>query len=171
MTRQPLFAAAAAFVFSFLPGCSTSPPPPAIDLTEQVEAQERARAEELKRLEGVWVLNSSQMAGELGAYSQMPSDGSQVVIRIRDGVLELKGEDETWLKQATLSVGTEPQCLEFTQADAVGQLRVVKKRYQLDGDTLTTALDNQFPEHLPESFDLKSGVEHQRLLNTYVRKK
>jgi hypothetical protein len=146
-------------------GCSEPPPPPAVP----TESPEKLKAEELKKLEGTWLLKSSLVASGPGTYSLNPTQGAELVFRISDGVMDMRVGDNPWMKHATLEIGDEPQCLLSSRPDASGQVRVLKLRYKLEGNTFVTVQDNLYNDILPDSFNIESGVERQRQINTYVK--
>ncbi|HEV3436790.1 MAG TPA: hypothetical protein VG122_05485 [Gemmata sp.] len=146
-------------------GCTGSAPPP---VAPAVPA-EKPKTDDLQSFEGNWILKSSLGMGSAGTYSLNRSDGAELIFRIRDGVMEMRVEDEQWVKSATLALGAEPQCLLSSKSDASGQKRVIQLRYKLEGNTLITVQDNLYLDVLPDSFDIKGGGDRQRQIDTYVR--
>jgi hypothetical protein len=108
------------------------------------------------------------VASGASTYSAAPSDGEELTFRITDGVMEMRSGD-VWVKHSTLAPGTEPQCLLSSQPDVTGREVVLKLRYKLEGNTLTTVQDALFPDILPESFDIQMGMNRQRQIATYAR--
>jgi hypothetical protein len=151
------------FVASAIAGCAKPPPPPP-------EPPRISKADELKKLDGDWILKSSSLASDPGTYSQNPNEGGEKTLRIRDGVAEVRTGTGPWLKFATFSVGDEPQCLLCSQKDVSGQDRIIPLRYKIEGTTLTTVHDKLYPDMLPESFSMEvAAAERQRQTTTYVK--
>jgi hypothetical protein len=152
---------------SSLAGCS-NPTPASVEPTETPEID---RAAELKKFEGEWILKSSVEISPGGTYPVNTSDNGEVIVRIRDANMERREGEEPWVKYATISLGMEPQSLIMTKSDASGKRRVLPLRYKLDGNSLITVQDNHYPDILPDSFDMESGIDRHRQTNTYVRTK
>jgi hypothetical protein len=146
-------------------GCAGSTPPP----VAPVETVEKPRTDDLKSLEGTWLLKSSVVTSGAGTYSRNHGEGAELMFRIHDGVMEMRVGDESWVKSATLALGAEPQSLLCSKSDASGQQRVLQLRYKLEGSTLVTAQDNLYLDVLPDSFDMQGGADRQRQIDTYVR--
>jgi hypothetical protein len=133
-----------------------------------VEPSEKPKVIEIKDFDGSWDLKSSAISTEQGIYPVKATDGA-VVIRIKEGVAEIRKGNGSWLKYCTFSLGAEPNCLQGLKTDSSGQQRVVKLRYKLEGNTLITVQDNIFPDILPDSFDMNAGSDRQRQTNTYIK--
>ena len=165
MRVQITLASAFGLIVSACTGCNgTSPPPVAIP-----EPVEKPKTNEIKDFDGYWLLKSSAVASVQGQYSLNTKEGGELVLRIRDGVAEMRKGEGSWVNYAKLSIGTEPQCLLSSIQDAAGQKRVVQYRYKLEGNTLITVQDKLYPDMLPESFDMEAGIDRQRQTNTYVK--
>jgi hypothetical protein len=149
-------------------GCTDSAPPP-VEPTQSAQPAEKPRADDLKSFEGTWLLKSSLMVSGPGTYSQNRGEGEEQVFRIHDGVMEMRMGDDEWVKTATFALGELPECLLSSKADAAGQMRALQLRYKIEGNSLIMVQDNQYPDVLPDSFDIEGGVDRQRQINTYVR--
>jgi hypothetical protein len=149
---------------SAIAGCSKAPP-------SAPEPPKVSKADLLKQLDGEWILKSSFFASEPGRYSQNPNEGGEKILRIKDGVAEVRTGNGPWLNYATFSIGKEPQCLLCTQKDVSGQDRIIPLRYKIEGNTLTTVEDKMYPDMLPESFEMDAVAsrERQRQTTTYVK--
>jgi hypothetical protein len=148
-----------------LAGCSSSNPQQEVS----VEPVEKPKVDELKTLDGLWLLKSSMLVSERGVYPINTEEGGQLVLRINNGATESRRGDGPWTKYDTLTLGEEPQCLLSTKVDASGRKRIVKLRYKLEGNAFITAQDNLFLDILPESFDTDAGIDRHRQINTYVK--
>ncbi|HEV3384820.1 MAG TPA: hypothetical protein VG097_08385 [Gemmata sp.] len=165
MRSQIIVAAIFSLMVSASTGCNgTSPPPVA-----SAEPVEKPKSIEIKDFDGYWLLKSSTVASVHGNYPLNTKEGGELILRIRDGLAEMRKGEGPWLNYAKLSIGTEPQCLLSSIQDASGQKRVVQYRYKLEGNTLITVQDKMYPDMLPESFDMEAGVDRQRQTNTYVK--
>jgi hypothetical protein len=165
LNRIAVFAFCALISIAFT-GCGSPPPPP-----EPVEPEpvDNTKVEELKKLEGSWILKSSIEASDRGVYPLNPNESGQTTIRIHEGIMEIRVGDEPWVKYATLAIGDDPQCLLASKPDIVGQQRVLLQRYKIEGNTMTVVQDNLYLDILPESFEITAGGERRRQINTYVK--
>ena len=146
-------------------GCRESSPSPAVP----AEQQEKTNSEDLKKMEGTWKLKSSLVSSGSGTYTTNPSQGAELVFRIKDGVMEMRVGNDPWVKHSTLTLGAEPQCLLSSRVDALSQKTTLKLRYKLEENTLVTVQDNLYSDVLPDSFNIESGMSGQRQITTYVR--
>jgi hypothetical protein len=145
-------------------GCNGTPAPVAIP-----EPVEKPKAMDIKELDGYWLLKTSAEASERGIYSRNTREDGELVLRIQNGLAEMRRGDNPWTKYATLTIGTEPQNLQCSKSDASGQQRIIQLRFKLEGNTLITVQDNLYPESLPESFEMEAGTNRQRQTNTYIK--
>jgi hypothetical protein len=146
-------------------GCNGTSPPAAAS----AEPADKPKAIEIKDFDGYWLLKSSAVASVQGQYPLNAKDGGELVLKISDGVAEMRKGKGPWVNYAKLALGSEPQELLNSKQDASGQKRIVRLRYKLEGNTLVTVQDNLYPDMLPDSFDMEAGIERQRQTNTYVK--
>jgi len=146
-------------------GCNGTTPPQIVS----VDPADKPKEIEIKDFDGTWVLKSGAMSTEQGVYPVKTGDGGGVALRIKDGVAEIRKGNGPWTKYGTFSLGKETNCLQSSKTDAYGQQRVMKLRYKLEGNTLTTIQDNHFPDILPDSYDMAAGSDRQRQSNTYEK--
>jgi hypothetical protein len=165
MRSQIALAAIFGLMASAGTGCNGSGPPPVVS----AEPAEKAKSNEIKDFDGYWLLKSSVVASVQGNYPLNTKEGGELILRIRDGLVEMRKGDGPWVNYAKYTIGTEPQCLLSSIPDASGQKRVVQYRYKLEGNTLITVQDKMYPDMLPESFDMEAGIDRQRQTNTYVK--
>jgi hypothetical protein len=146
-------------------GCSNSNSAP----IQPVEPVDKPKQFEIKDLDGLWLLKSSSTSSERGIYSSNAKEGEEIVLKIRDGVTEMRKGKGPWTKFGTISIGSQPNCLQVAKPDITGQQMVLRLRYKLEGNTLTTVQDNIYPDLLPDSFMMEGVIDRQRQTNIYVK--
>jgi hypothetical protein len=164
MRVQVTLVAILGLIGSACTGCSGTSPP-AVASAEP----EKTKAIDIKEFDGYWLLKSSTVVSVQGQYAVNTKEGGETILRIRDGVTEMRKGTGGWVNYEKYTVGNEPQCLLSSRLDASGQQRIVQLRYKLEGNTLITVQDNLYPDMLPESFDLDAGIERGRQTKTYVK--
>jgi hypothetical protein len=146
-------------------GCNSSSPAP----IPAIDSVEKPKQLEIKDLDGLWLLKSSSLSSERGIYPLNTKGGEEMVLKMRDGVAEMRKGKGPWTKYGTISIGSEPSCLQVAKPDITGQQMVFRLRYKLEGNTLTTVQDNIYPDVLPDSFLMEGVIDRQRQTNTYVK--
>jgi hypothetical protein len=165
MRFPSILAAVGLLVITSFTGCNGSSPAQ----IASNEPAEKPKQFEIKDLDGLWLLKSSATSSENGVYSTSPKAGNELALKMSEGVTEMRKGKGSWTKYATISLGTEPNCLLVTKPDISGQQMVLRLRYKLEGSTLITVQDNLYPDILPDSFQMENAVDRQRQMNTYVK--
>jgi hypothetical protein len=166
MQLRSLFVLLCGLAGSAIAGCSKAPPQ-----SPTTEAPKVSKAELLKKLDGEWVEKTSAVAREEGIFTEKPSEEGEKVIRINNGVAEVRIASGPWLKYATFSIGDGQHCLLRSQKDVSGQDRIMPLRYKIEGNTLITVHDKMYPDMFPDSFEMDgaTAVERHRQMITYVK--
>jgi hypothetical protein len=165
MRIRPTIIAICGLVGSAIAGCHSSSPP-----VPSPEPTGTSKEDELKKLDGSWLLKASALASERGTYSINPSEHGEQILRIRDGIADMRTGNGAWLKYGRFAIGNEPFCLLCYKMDISGQERAIPLRYKIEGNTLITVQDNLYPDILPDSFDMDgAGSDRQRQTKTYAK--
>jgi hypothetical protein len=165
MRIRPILIALCGLILSTIAGCRDSTPAPATP-----EPAGITKAEELKKLDGSWLLKASSLASERGTYALNPNENGEKILRIHEGLAEMRTGNGSWLKYGRFAIGNEPFCLLCYKMDTSGQERAIPLRYKFEGETLITVQDHMYPDMLPESFEMGlAAADRQRQTDTYVK--